>query len=86
MGFEEIYNILEDDGQEDPVLDKLYDDLYNTYNKITLHLIRKKYHVEAELVDDEHISIDGEVMDADEFAEWIMFKEGIPIPERTYDA
>ena len=66
------------------------DQIQDCYDKIMLITLHKMYGVKAELVGDDKISIDGQVMDEQQFTDWLYDKEvelgHIQEPEREYDA
>lgn len=77
--------------EDDLKIEELSNQIADCYNKIMLIMLHKMYGVTAELIDDEHISVDGVVMDDEEFANWLIEKEidlgNIPLPNKqNYDA
>lgn len=77
--------------EDDLKIEELSNQIADCYNKIMLIMLHKMYGVTAELIDDEHICVDGVVMDDEEFADWLIEKEidlgNIEFPNKQhYDA
>ena len=69
MDFKFDYSKL--DNEQDPELQEILDSLYDAYDKLMVYLIHKQTGCKVEIVDDEHISIDGVVMDEYQFQDWL---------------
>ena len=59
------------DQDNDPELDRLLNEMAKAYNNLMMYMIKKDLGVDVQIVDDEHICIDGEVMDAEQFQDWL---------------
>ena len=59
------------DDDNDPELDRLLNEMAKAYNNLIIYMIHKDLDVEVEMLDDEHIVIDGEVMDQEQFQDWL---------------
>ena len=55
----------------DPELQDILDSLYDAYDRLMIYLIKKETGNDVKIIDDEHVSINGEVMDNDEFEIWL---------------
>lgn len=56
---------------DDPELQDIMDSLYAAYDRLMIYLIKKETGNEVKIIDDEHISVNGEVMNNDEFEVWL---------------
>lgn len=71
------------ENDNDPELTKLLDECARAYNNLMVYMIKKELGYDVKIVDDNHISIDGVVMDPEEFQDWLDFN--YPIDEEEYD-
>ena len=66
-----IFNLFVGPCDDQEIMDILLE-IDNAYNKLFIVSMRKRYNVEAMVIDENHISIDGVVMDDDTFVHWLM--------------
>lgn len=67
--FEQLFDL------NDPEIIEVLDQIDKLYNKLMTLALRKKYGVEAKVIDENHIEIDGVVMDDMTFGNWLFEKE-----------
>lgn len=65
------YNFIFENPDNDPELDKLLDKCAEAYNNLMIYVIKKDLGLDLKIIDDTHVSIDGEVMDEYEFQDWL---------------
>lgn len=63
------FNIIND--EEDEELNRLLDEMAKAYNNLMVYMIKKELGYTVEVIDDEHIVIDGKVMNSEEFQDWL---------------
>lgn len=67
--FEQLFDL------NDPDIIEVLDQIDELYNKLMNLALKKKYGVEAKVIDENHIEIDGVVMDDMAFGNWLFEKE-----------
>lgn len=67
--FEQLFDL------NDPDIIEVLDEIDKLYNKLMNLALKKKYGVEAKVIDENHIEIDGVVMDDMAFGNWLFEKE-----------
>ena len=73
------------ENEKDPELQQILNELYDAYDKLMIYMIKKQVGCDVRIVDDEHISIDGKILDNDEFEKWL--DENYPLPDtKAYEA
>lgn len=75
----------------DPELQDILDSLYDAYDRLMVYLIKKETGNDVKIIDDEHVCINGEVMDNDQFEIWLednypTYEEEDEFETKHYDA
>ena len=67
--FEQLFDL------NDPDIIEVLDEIDKLYDKLMNLALKKKYGVEAKVIDENHIEIDGVVMDDMAFGNWLFEKQ-----------
>ena len=70
---------------DDEEFQELVEELRDIYDKLVIKYMEKVFKVKIEIVDDNHVTIDGKLYDTDEFQAWIEDKCFLYYPEESSD-